>query len=490
MNVEDQKLETKISLSESPQLESVTERISRIFELQRQNVYTISNTTAHRRIDKLIMVKEWILANRERIQKAVYEDFRKPAAEVDLTEIYVVTSEIKHAVKHLKKWMKPRKVRRTLATITTRAWIRYEPRGLVLIISPWNFPVNLTLGPLVSAIAAGNCVILKPSEFTPHTSALIKELLTELFDEKEVAIIEGGSDVAAELLKKPFNHIFFTGSSRVGKIVMKAASEHLTSVTLELGGKSPVIIDETANIKDAAVKIAAGKFMNKGQACVSPDYIWVHNQNYQKFVEELKKQITRVYGETESERLLNTSYPRIISDHHHERLVRMLDNSVSCGAKIEIGGEVLPSDKYISPTVLSNVSLDSPVMAEEIFGPILPILSFDSLEKTVQLINSKEKPLAIYIFSKNKKNIEFILSNTSAGGSCINDVALHFLHLNLPFGGINNSGHGNSHGYFGFKAFSHERAILKHYFFSPLKLLYPPYTKPVQKLIEWTVKYL
>jgi aldehyde dehydrogenase (NAD+) len=490
MKIEDQKMETNISLSEVAQMDSVRERINRIFTLQQKNVFSISNTTADQRIKKLKRIKDWILTKREGIHKAVYNDFRKPAAEVDLTEIYVVTSEIKHAVRHLKKWMKPRKVRRTLATITTKAWIRYEPKGVVLIISPWNFPINLTLGPMVSAIAAGNCIMLKPSEFTPHTLALIKELLTELFDENEVAIIEGEADVATELLYKPFNHIFFTGSSRVGKIVMKAAAEHLTSVTLELGGKSPVVIDETANIKDAAVKIAAAKFMNKGQACVSPDYIWVHNKNYQKFIDELKKQITRVYGETEAERLSSTSYPRIISDHHHERLVKMLDNSVSCGAKIEIGGEVLPSDKYISPTVLSNVSLDSPVMAEEIFGPILPILSFDSLEETIEMINSKEKPLAIYIFSKNKKNTEFILSNTSTGGSCINDVALHFLHLNLPFGGINNSGHGNSHGYFGFKAFSHERAVLKHYFFSPLKLLYPPYTKPVQKLIEWTVKYL
>ncbi len=465
-------------------------RWEEIFSAQQANKKAVARTTARERIEKLKRLLNSIYVNRERIQEALYADFKKPAPEVDLTESYVVISELKHAIRHLKKWMKPRRVKPTLALVTTRGWIRYEPRGVVLIISPWNFPFNLSMGPLVSAVAAGNCVMLKPSEFTPHTTALMKSMLGELFPENEVAVVSGGPELAAELTKMPFDHIFFTGSSRVGKLVMKAAAENLTSVTLELGGKSPVIIDETANINDAAKKIAWGKYMNKGQTCIAPDYLLVHASKYAEFLEKLKAQIKLFYGQSEEERQTTVYYPRIISEQHHRRLTKMIEDSVAHGARIEIGGVIRESENYISPTVLSGMNLESRVMQEEIFGPVLPVLPYQSLEETMQIINEREKPLALYIFSRNRKNIEYVIANATAGGTCINDVVLHYLHLNLPFGGINTSGHGNSHGYYGFKTFSHERAILKHSAYSPLKLMYPPYTKMVRKFIDLTLKYL
>ncbi|RMI06670.1 MAG: aldehyde dehydrogenase family protein, partial [Calditrichaeota bacterium] len=270
------------------QIATVAQEIDRVFAAQRENRFRMANTTARERIARLKRILQWMMAHRQEIHRALYEDFRKPAPEVDLSEILFVKSEIKHAVRHLKKWMKPRRVRPTLTLATTRAWVRYEPRGVVLIISPWNYPFNLTVGPLVSALAAGNCVILKPSEHTPHTSALLRRMVTELFPENEVALFEGDAQVAQMLLQKPFDHIFFTGSPRVGKIVMKAAAEHLSTVTLELGGKSPVIIDETANIKDAAEKVAWGKFVNDGQTCIAPDYLLVHRSRYQPFLEALR----------------------------------------------------------------------------------------------------------------------------------------------------------------------------------------------------------
>ncbi len=487
----------KSSITEAPFSKKLTingsqhaQEIDRVFAAQQTHRQIVSQTSAKERIHKLRELLSAIYDSRIQLQKALYADFKKPAPEVDLTETYVVIAEIKHAIKHLKKWMKPRRVRPTLALLTTRGWIRYEPRGVILIISPWNFPFNLTMGPLVSAVASGNCCMIKPSEFTPNTTALMKEMIGKIFPEEEVAIFEGGPETATQLLKKPFDHIFFTGSSRVGKIVMKAAAENLTSVTLELGGKSPVVIDETANISDAAKKIAWGKFMNKGQTCIAPDYLYVHESKYAEFLQKLKEQIKSFYGESEAERGESHIYPRIINQQHHQRLAKMIHDSVEKGAHIEIGGILNEADNYISPTVLSDIQPDSAVMQEEIFGPVLPVIKYRTLEETAELINTKEKPLALYIFSRNRKNIDFMLSHITAGGTCINDVVLHFLHLNLPFGGINNSGHGNSHGYYGFKTFSHERAILKHSNLSPLKLMFPPYTKLGKKFIDITLKYL
>lgn len=465
-------------------------RIDKIFHSQQIARLDVARSSAKDRIQKLKSILEWIRENEKSIQLAHYKDFRKPAAEVDLTEIYVVTSEIKHAIRHLKKWMKPGSARRPLAFLTTSSEVRYEPRGNALIIAPWNFPFNLAIGPLVSAIAAGCTAIIKPSEFTPATSRLIKKMLGNLFRENEIAVIEGAVEISTALLKKPFHHIFFTGSPQVGKIVMKAASEYLASVTLELGGKSPVIIDETANLVDAAQKIAWGKCVNNGQICIAPDYAYVHKDSADEFLQNLKFYIKKFYGDSATDRLKSTDYARIISDRHFTRLKKMVDQSVKMGAKIYFGGDSKAKERYISPTVLTDVPRDAPVMTEEIFGPVLPVITYENLQDVIDVINGREKPLALYMFSGKKKNYEQVISSTSAGGTCINEVLLQFLQNELPFGGINNSGIGNSHGIYGFKAFSHERSVLKHHSFAPLKLMMPPYTKNVRRMIDALKRFL
>jgi aldehyde dehydrogenase (NAD+) len=463
------------------EIELVRKGIDRIFALQQSNRYKIANRNAKERIAKLKALLEVIYRRKQDIRDAHYADFKKPSA---------VTSEIKYAVRRLKKWMKPKKVRPTLATLTTSAHIRYEPKGMVLIISPWNFPFNLTFAPIVSAVAAGNCMMVKPSEFTPNTYQLMKEMAAEIFPEEEVAFLEGDKEVAGELLKKPFDHIFFTGSPEVGKLVMEAAAKNHSTVTLELGGKSPVIVDETAYIPDAAIKIAWGKFLNGGQACIAPDYLFVHESKYEQLIEALKRNVESYYGQTEENRQQSPNFARIISDRHHNRLADIISEAVDGGAEVETGGKSNPGERYISPTILSNISPEMSLMKEEIFGPVLPVLPFHDLKEVIKFINEREKPLAMYIFSRKKKNINQILSYTSAGGTCINDVMIHFLHYNLPFGGINNSGFGNSHGFYGFRAFSHERAVLRHNRFTPLKLLVPPYTNTVKKILELMVRYL
>lgn len=471
-------------------LAALTRDIERVFAAQMENRYTIAATTAKERIAKLKRLLEAIYRRREDIRRALYQDFKKPAAEVDISEIFAVTQEIKHAIKHLKRWMKPQRVKPTLAMMTTRSYVRYEPKGVVLIIAPWNYPFNLIFGPLAAAIAAGNCAILKPSEFTPHTAALMKEMVKELFPENEVALFEGDKEVAEILLRRPFHHIFFTGSPAVGRIVMRAAAEHLAGVTLELGGKSPVIIDESAAVKDAVEKLTAEKFFNAGQTCIAPDYVFVHQRHYESFLKLLEAQIRSSYGQDEAAREASPYYARVINRGHFQRLSGMVEQALEAGARVAAGGKFNPEDNYLSPTVLTDLPEDTPLLQEEIFGPVLPVLPYEDLSAVLSFINARPKPLALYIFSRRKQNIERILANTSAGGGCINDSAVQFLHPNLPFGGINNSGFGNSHGFYGFRAFSHERAVLKQSLYSPFKLLSPPYTPRVQRLIDLVVKYL
>jgi aldehyde dehydrogenase (NAD+) len=472
------------------QVGAIKDRVDRIFAAQSANRLAVGSTDAKTRIGKLKQMLRWIEGNRQKIYDALYADFKKPQSETDLTEIYYATTEIKHALRHLRDWMRPKPVNPTLAYMTTRAELRYEPKGTVLIIAPWNFPFNLTIGPLVSAIAAGNCVCVKPSEYTPHTSALIREMLGELFDENEVAVFEGAVEVSQALLAKPFHHIFFTGSPAVGKVVMRAAAEHLSTVTLELGGKSPAIIDESANIGDAAAKIVWGKWTNNGQTCIAPDYLMVHEKKYDAFMSALKKNIEKSYGATEEERRGSADYGRVASERHHGRLKQMLDDSVNMGANVFVGGKLDASDRYLAPTVLTEVPEQAPVMQEEIFGPLLPVIKIKNLDEALDRVNAGEKPLALYLFSGRNKNIERVLDRTSAGGTCVNDCLVHYLHPNLPFGGINNSGHGSSHGYFGFKAFSHERAVLRHNALAPMKMMYPPYTGFVKKIIALVTRFM
>jgi aldehyde dehydrogenase (NAD+) len=466
--------------------ETRVSEINRIFDLQQKNQFNVANTTASQRYAKLEKLHKAVLKYRNDIKDALYKDFRKHPSEVDLTEIYPVTSELKHTKSHLNRWMRKQKVSTPISMLGSSSYIKYEPKGVVLIISPWNFPLNLTFGPLVSAIAAGNTVMVKPSENTPHISALMKKLIGELFDENEVAVLEGGIATSQALLALPFNHTFFTGAPHIGKVVMEAASKHLTSVTLELGGKSPTIVDETANIDMAARRVAWGKFMNNGQICIAPDYLFVHESKKEAFITAVKKHLKTFYTEDASG---EKSYNRIVNNRHFDRVKSYIDDAVSKGAKIETGGNFDVDQDYISPTVMTNVSKNSSLMTEEIFGPVLPVYGFTDLQEVIDEINSKEKPLALYIYSSSRKNTNRIIENTRAGGTCINHNAVHFFNANLPFGGSNNSGIGKSHGWFGFEAFSNARGVLKQHLPNALDMLMPPYNNFKQKLIDLTIKY-
>ena len=444
---------------------STLDDIDRLYAKLQSHRPAVAATSASDRIRKISELRRVVLARRDEIREALWADYRKPSAEVDLSEIFPVVGEARHAARHLKKWMRPRRVPAPLTLLGTRSRIVYQPKGVVLIISPWNFPINLTLGPLVSAIAAGNCAMIKPSEMTPNASACMKRLLAEVFDESEVAVIEGDAAVAEALLRKRFDHIFFTGSPAVGKIVMKAAAEHLTSVTLELGGKSPVIVDRTADVDEAVQKIAWGKAMNSGQVCIAPDYILVDESVRAAFVEKL-----RAVKPDEGSLLVN--------ERHAARIQKLAPN-------VPVEGRRLPL------TVLENVSLDAPVMQEEIFGPLLPVIPYRDLGEALQIINEREKPLVLYLFSRERRVIDRVLRETRAGGTVINDTLIHFYQLNLPFGGVGNSGVGKGHGFFGFQAFSNPRGVLEQPTrFSGIQLLYPPYTAFKRKLIDFVVRFL
>jgi aldehyde dehydrogenase (NAD+) len=470
-----------------PGIDASTAEIERIFKLQRAHQYTVAKTTARERKEKLKRLEAAFLARREDIRKALYEDYRKHPSEVDLTEVFPVTSEIKHAVRHLSKWMRPHRVKTPMALLGARSYVHYEPKGVVLIIAPWNFPINLTFGPLVAALAAGNCVVIKPSEHTPHASAVTRSIIEEVFDESEVAVVEGGIETSTALLAQPFNHIFFTGAPSIGKVVMEAAAKHLTSVTLELGGKSPVIVDETAQVDAAAHRVAWAKYTNNGQICLAPDYVFVHESRKQEFLQKVAKNIEKFYG-IDARR--SDSYARIVNDRHYSRLNGYLEDAKQKGATVAYGGRTDGSEDYIEPTILTDVDPTSQVMTEEIFGPLLPVYSFKTLDEPIAVINSKEKPLALYVYSRSKKNTQRIIQNTRAGGTCINHSAVHFFNNYLPFGGSNNSGIGKGHGFFGFEAFSNARGILKQITpFTALDLLTAPYNALKQKLIDISIKF-
>ncbi len=464
--------------------------IKTIFEKQKVNRWRTSQSTASERIAKLKKIRDAIFEHRKELHEVLQADYRKNPAEVDLTEIHPTLADLNHTIKHLKHWMKPHRAGTPLVLFGTRSEVRYEAKGVVLILAPWNYPFQLLMVPLITALAAGNCVMVKPSSKVPQTARFIKKFLEGLFSEEEVAVFEGGPDVADALLELPFDHIFFTGSPPIGKKVMTAAAKHLVPVTLELGGKSPVILDETADLRQAAERIMWGKFINAGQTCVAPDYLLIHHSCQKAFVEEAIKVLKKRYGTSEQEQEKSADFCRLVSDGHFQGLRRILDESVKAGAKIAVGGICHAEGRYISPTLLTEVTDSSPIMQEEIFGPILPILSYRSLDEVFRIIRSREKPLALYIFSNNNAAIESILKNTTAGGTCINSLVIHLANNNLPFGGVGYSGMGNYHGFYGFRQVSHERAILRQGWPDSLKFFYPPYTARVKKMIETAMKYV
>lgn len=464
--------------------------IRRVFDEQLDTALAWRESTAAERIARLKKLREAMMARREDFYAAFMQDYRKPSAEVEGTEFMPVLDEIRHAIGSLKKWMKPTKVWPTIASAMTSSWIEYQPRGRSLIIAPWNFPLNLCFGPMVSALAAGNTVILKPSEMTPAVSAIMAEIIAQTFPRNEVALFEGSLPTSQALLDLPFDHIFFTGSPAVGKVVMTAAAKHLTSVTLELGGKSPVIVDESANLRLTAEALMWGKFTNCGQICVAPDHVYVHASVKDKLVAQCKAVLAERYGVTPQEQRNSPHLARVINQRHTQRIAGLLQDAQSRGARVLAGGEVDVSACYIAPTLIEQVPQEAQIMSEEIFGPVLPIITYENVDEVIREINAQPKPLALYVFSTNKARTRRLLGRTSSGGVAINHCVLHYAQGNLPFGGVNNSGIGNAHGHFGFKAFSHERAVLKSGPILVAKLFFPPYTDFKQKLIRATVDIL
>lgn len=472
-------------------MEEIAPDFTRIWERQKARSLKLRTEPLKVRVERLRKLEAWLHANRERIKNAVHKDFHKPPLEVDTTEIYPVLTELRHTLKHIEEWTRPVKIDATLSYLGTRSEIRYEPKGVCLIIAPWNFPFNLCAGPLVSCIAAGNTAVVKPSEMTPHTSRLVKQMVSEVFEDDVVTVLEGGAEVSQALLQLPFDHIFFTGSPAVGKVVMKAAAEHLSSVTLELGGKSPTIIDGSVDVKDAAKRIAFGKFFNNGQTCIAPDYVMIEESVQKEFISHLKNQVELLFGEGRRVDETSPDYGRIVNARHFHRIQDLLKDAIERGATAEMMGEVNEKTNFISPVILSGVPADSHIMEEEIFGPLLPIVTFKKRDEVLEMINSKPKPLALYVFSNRSDFREYILQNTSAGGACINECVLQFTHPNLPFGGVNNSGIGKSHGFYGFQAFSNEKPVLrqKSGWASPY-LLHPPYTARMKRVVDILLKWL
>jgi len=401
----------------------------------------------------LKQLRKAIKKNEGKITAALNKDLNKSAFESYSTEIGVLLNEISFVLKHLKSWMKPKRVKTPMTHVGSSSYIYSEPYGVTLIIAPWNFPFQLAITPLVGAIAAGNCAIIKPSEFTPHTSAVIKEIISHNFGSEFISVIEGGIETNQALLKQAFDYIFFTGSPQVGKIVMKAAAEHLTPVTLELGGKSPCIVHKDAHLQLAAKRIAWGKFLNAGQTCIAPDYLYVHADIHAEFLQIFKEEVANLYGKKV---LSNKDYSHIVNEGHFNRLISLMEEG-----EIFFGGEVDESRNKIEPTVMTNVSWEDPVMQGEIFGPILPVLVYENLEEVYEGIDNSPKPLALYLFTEDERVEEEVLATVRFGGGSINDTVYHFANPYLPFGGVGSSGLGAYHGEKSFEAFSHQKGVLK-----------------------------
>jgi aldehyde dehydrogenase (NAD+) len=440
--------------------QDVSAEINRIFALQRANQWEIKASSAEQRKAKLQKLKVAVEAHADDIVAAVKQDTRKPEQEIRITEVMNVTGNIQRNIDNLDDWMEPVNVVPSMNPDDT-ASIVFEARGVCLILGPWNFPLGLVLGPLAAAIAAGNCCMVKLTDLCPATASIAATIIKEAFDENEVAVFEGDVDVATTLLELPFNHIFFTGSTRVGKLVMAAAAKHLTSVTLELGGKSPVIVDEGADVQKIAGDLAGAKQFNGGQACICPDYVLIREQQKDELVDTFQARVTEnLFDEDGTFKKENIA--QIVNPQNFARIKNLFDDAIAKGAKVAAGGVLEEADRTIHPTLLTDVTPDMQIMQEEIFGPVLPVMTYENLDDAVAYIEARDKPLALYVYSNDQDNIDKVLNRTSSGGVTINGVFSHYLENKLPFGGVNQSGTGSYHGFFGFKAFSHERGIYRH----------------------------
>ncbi|MDH5381600.1 MAG: aldehyde dehydrogenase family protein [Cyclobacteriaceae bacterium] len=427
-----------------------------IFEKQLQKSRLLRNEKISERASRIRKILRWTLKNRERIIEAVKSDLGKPKTEAEISEVYTVTSEARYVLSNLRSWSLPKKVPTPLPLLGTQSKLIKEPKGVCLIISPWNFPFNLTIIPLISCLAAGNTAIVKPSEFSPKSSQLIEEMICELFTEDIAKVINGDVETSQQLLELPFHHIFFTGSPQVGKVVMAAAAKHLSGVTLELGGKNPVFISPEASIDDAAKKIIWAKFMNCGQSCVSPDYVWVEAGKEKELINRMKYYIHKLYNNGQDD----SSYGKIVNEKHFLRLENILEESKKEGAQIESEGVLDKSKKHIPLTLITGLKPEHFIMREEIFGPLLPVLTYSHFSEALNTSYDLPKPLVSYLFTNGDKYKKIIQEEFSAGALVINDCLIHFVNPELPFGGVNFSGMGKSHGHFGFKEFTNEKAVM------------------------------
>ncbi|AOY05552.1 MULTISPECIES: aldehyde dehydrogenase family protein [Bacillus] len=437
--------------------QQVKDDIQRVFQLQKKQQKALRASTAEQRREKLQRFLDSVIAHEEEIIEAIRKDVRKPYHEVKKAEIEGTKKAIRDNMNNLEQWMAPKEVGSSLSP-DANGILMYEPKGVTLILGPWNYPFMLTMAPLAASLAAGNSAIVKLSDFTMNTSNIAAKVIRDAFDEKEVAIFEGEVEVATELLDQPFDHIFFTGSTNVGKIVMTAAAKHLASVTLELGGKSPTIIDSEYDLMDAAKKIAVGKFVNAGQTCIAPDYLFIKKDVQDRFAGILQTVVNAGFME-DDHNPDRSKFTQIVNDRNFNRVKDLFDDAIEKGAEVVFGGVFDASDRTISPTVLKNVTPDMKIMQEEIFAPILPMMNYEDIDEVIDYVNDRDKPLALYVFSKNQDLIDNVLQHTTSGNAAINDVVVHFSDVNLPFGGVNTSGIGSYHGVYGFKEFSHEKGV-------------------------------
>ena len=446
-------------------METLREKINK----QREYFSTGENKDINFRIEKLKKLRDVLKSEEEKIFEALKKDLMKSSFESYVTEVAMVYDEINMHIKNIKKWSKKRRVKTPLVQFPAKSFIQLEPYGVVLIIGPFNYPFMLTMDPLIGAIAAGNTAVIKPSESAPETSKILKEILEKVFDEKYVLHVnpERGKEVVEELLKEKFDYIFFTGSATVGKIVMKAASQYLTPVTLELGGKSPCIIDKDCKLELAARRIVWGKLLNSGQTCVAPDYLYVHKDIEEEFIKKLEEEIKNQFGDNPLE---SKDYSKMVNEREFNRVLSYIDKE-----KLVFGGNYNRKTFQIERTILKNITWDDPVMEREIFGPIFPILTFENLDEVIRVVNSKDKPLALYYFSEDKNKIEKVLNSTSSGGVTINDTLVHVSSSYLPFGGVGNSGMGEYHGKYSFDLFSNKKGVMNRKTFLDLKIRYAPF---------------
>ncbi|MER2997521.1 aldehyde dehydrogenase [Pontibacter populi] len=460
--------------------QTTLDQVQLLCGLQRR-YFTEGNTqpVAFRK-EQLRKLQRVLKKHEQELFDALYADFRKPALEAFGTEIGFIELELKLAIKNIDDWTKPRKVPETLINFPAKSYVYPQPYGVALIISPWNYPLNLLFTPLIGAMTAGNCAILKPSEIAANTAAVVKRIISQNFDERYIAVVEGGVETTQHLLAQRFDYIFFTGSTQVGKVIMKAAAENLTPVTLELGGKSPAIVDMDADLELAARRICWGKFLNAGQTCVAPDYVLVQEDVKEELIQQMARSLQEFYGAQPAD---SPDFARIINDRHFKRLCNMLTPE-----SIRVGGKTDAESRYIAPTILEISSWDHPSMQEEIFGPILPVIPFNDLHEAINMVNRHEKPLALYFFSTNKSQQQRILREVTFGGGCINDTISHLANPNLPFGGVGNSGLGSYHGIASFDVFSHQKSILNRGTWLDLPFRYPPYgnkLKLLRKFFDW-----